>query len=132
MRRTIAPGLCRRSTPLWLLTYHLVWSTTSGVKRRFMCNSQTSKTVGLHLSSSIMKDVCLTRFITGNTTTNCDNDLHGPQSTKYCADGGVYYLQQLAVQTGDGAVLPMVQEPPGFDNLGDVGLEPQVSIESVT
>ena len=67
----------------------------------------------------------------GNTTTNCTKDLHGPQSAKYCADGGVYYLQQIAVQAGGGAVLPMVQEPQGFNALEDVAIEPQVSIESV-
>ena len=79
-----------------------------------------------------MNNVYLTRFVIGNTTTNCDKDLHGPQSSKYCADGGVYYLHQIAVQAGGGAVLPMVQMPQGYNALEDVAIETQVSIESVS
>lgn len=52
--------------------------------------------------------------------TKCKADNHGPEISKYCADGGVYYL----LRWGDG----MYAEPWGVDKLKDsyYGIDPKV------
>lgn len=64
----------------------------------------------------------------GNSTTNCMADLHGPQDSKYCADGGVYYLQSIGFSGQGQLSRPNTKKPYGYDSLGSVGLDASVSV----
>ncbi|KAL9126160.1 MAG: hypothetical protein Q9175_007960 [Cornicularia normoerica] len=57
------------------------------------------------------------------STTKCEADLHGPQSSKYCADGGVYYLQSLSFSHAGAQVRPNTGGPYGYESLSSVGIE---------
>ena len=48
-------------------------------------------------------------------------DQNGPPSTKYCADGGVYYLHKLAQSETNTA---SIAAPNGFDSLTNFGIYP--------
>ncbi|KAK4691536.1 hypothetical protein P7C71_g5484, partial [Lecanoromycetidae sp. Uapishka_2] len=55
-------------------------------------------------------------------STKCLADTHGPKAARYCADGGVYYLQSMAVTEG----IPMTAKPYAYDSLQDVNLPVQI------
>ena len=50
----------------------------------------------------------------GNSTARCSSDLSGPQDSKYCADGGVYYTYNF-IETGN--LIGHVGYPWGADRL---------------
>ena len=50
--------------------------------------------------------------------TKCRQDTHGPLSSRYCADGGVYHLQSLNIQGSIGTTgYPNVEKPYSYDKL---------------
>lgn len=55
--------------------------------------------------------------------TKCKGDIGGPQSTKYCADGGVYYLYRFQE---DGNHKGHLVEPRGMKDLVNYRLDPKV------
>ncbi|KAL8684751.1 MAG: hypothetical protein Q9218_008154, partial [Villophora microphyllina] len=61
------------------------------------------------------------------THTRCKADLVGPQSAKYCADGGVYYLYLWSFDDAEGDFLT---KPWGFDNLKQYNIDPVAIIQA--
>ncbi|KAK4691438.1 hypothetical protein P7C71_g5562, partial [Lecanoromycetidae sp. Uapishka_2] len=56
------------------------------------------------------------------TGTALPGDTNGPPSTKYCADGGVYYLNRLSADSS--TAIPDLVAPYGFDSLLNFGILP--------
>ena len=58
----------------------------------------------------------------------CRQDTHGPLASRYCADGGVYYLQSLNIE--DTVGYPNVEKPYSYDKLSTLPqpIEPWVSL----
>lgn len=59
--------------------------------------------------------------------TKCRQDTHGPYASRYCADGGVYYLQSLNIE--DTLGYPNVEKPYSYDKLSTLPqpIQPSVS-----
>lgn len=64
--------------------------------------------------------------------TKCRQDTHGPFASRYCADGGVYYLQSLNTEDSlepQGTIsYPNVEKPYAYDKLSTLpqSIEPWV------
>ena len=84
--------------------------------------------VGYLLGSCPQKRRMTDSILADNSTTNCEADLHGPQISKYCADGGVYYLQSLTFSGLGKLARPNTNAPYGLESLADVGIEAWVSL----
>ena len=68
--------------------------------------------------------ISFTELDDGTNTGKCDAETYGPQSAKYCGDGGVYYLNMYDTQSGGGA------EPYGVGDLAVYGLEAETAMKS--
>ena len=53
----------------------------------------------------------------------CDQHVDGPQTMKYCGDGGVYYAYNYIE---DGDLVGHVDYPWGADRLGERDIDPKV------
>ena len=60
----------------------------------------------------------------GDSQSKCKADTHGPQKSKYCADGGVYYVQSIQ----KGIRGPQADMPYAYSHLEENGIIPFVSI----
>ena len=68
------------------------------------------------------------QILATDSTTNCEADRNGPQISKYCADGGVYYLQSFVFSGSGKLARSNTNAPYGLESLSDVGIDAWVSM----